>query len=356
MGREKRCLKLAEWPPRDRAAWSRAISPGVAFDDDGAACHLSESTRRLALKGHGHWLHFLKRKGQLSPDVSPASRATSQLVSDYVAEVAARCNVHTASIYLRSLGVALRVLDPLGNREAVITHARQLARSAEAMCSDRDVLVSASQLFEAGMARMEKCACNVRREAKLIAMRYGDGLMLAIEACKPLRLRNLRDAEIGRNLVFEGGQFWLRFSKAETKTSQTIEAMLPDELTPFIETWLSVHRPILLDGRTSERLWITMWGTSISSETLYQRFCKATHAELGVRLNPHAARRVVATSIAIAMPEQVEMIPFLLDHRTEKTAQKHYNKARSLSASARYLGRFKIRRRLAINKMRRPRR
>lgn len=353
MQREKLGLKLAEWPPRDQAAWFAAVKEGVAFEDDGAACRFSEGTRQLVRKGYGQWLRFLMRKGQLDPKLSPAVRATPSLVDQYVAEITARCNVQTASIYLRNLGVALRVLDPEGDREPVLVHARRLTRFAEATESDREVLVSASQLFEAGLVRMENCACNVRREPKLIAVRYGDGLMLAMQACKPLRLRNLREIEIGRNLVFSGGQYWLRFSKAETKTFQAIEAMLPDALTLFIETWLSVHRPVLLDGRTSDRLWITMWGTPISSETLYQRFCKATLEELAIRLNPHAVRHVVATSVAIAMPEHVEMIPFLLDHRTEKTAQKHYNKAKSLSASAQYLSRFQIRRKLAVSRMRR---
>src|SRR5262249_38713045 len=131
MRRKKLRLKLEEWPPRDRAAWADAITPGVAFDDDGAACHLSEGARQLALKGYGPWLHFLLRRNELDPDLAPASRAASPLVKDYVAEITARCNVHTASIYLRSLRVALRVLDPEGECEPVVVQARRLTRLTE---------------------------------------------------------------------------------------------------------------------------------------------------------------------------------------------------------------------------------
>jgi hypothetical protein len=39
----------------------------------------------------------------------------------------------------------------------------------------------------------------------------------------------------------------------------------------------------------------------------------------------------------------------LLDHRTERTVQEHYNLADSLSASSRYLERLGARRRLALD-------
>jgi integrase/recombinase XerD len=356
MTRKKLRLKFAELPKRDQAAWIKAITPGVDFDDDGAACHLSEGTRELLMKTYGLWLYFIREAGELDPDLSPASRATPRSVNAYVAEITRRCNVHTASIYMRGLGQALRFLDPDGDREPVLVQARRLSRLSDAAPCDRDVLVAASQLFEAGVRRMDNCAANVRREPKLIAMRYGGGLMMALEACKPLRFRNLLEMAVGRNLVREAGLYCLKFTAAETKAWQAIDAILPERLSPYIDAWLSVHRPILLDGQVSDRLWITMWATPISKETLYQRFCKATLAELGTRLNPHAARHLVATSIAIAIPEEVEMIPFLLDHRNERIGRKYYNRAKSLSASARYLKQFVVRRRAAIIRTRERRR
>ena len=36
---------------------------------------------------------------------------------------------------------------------------------------------------------------------------------------------------------------------------------------------------------------------------VYERICIATEEELGIRINPHAFRHIVATGVAIAVPE-----------------------------------------------------
>jgi hypothetical protein len=77
---------------------------------------------------------------------------------------------------------------------------------------------------------------------------------------------------------------------------------------------------------------------------IYERVCLVTEEEVGVRINPHAFRAIVATGVAIAVPESVAITPYLLDHRTERTAAKHYNLAEGLSASTQYLQRLEARR------------
>jgi hypothetical protein len=84
-------------------------------------------------------------------------------------------------------------------------------------------------------------------------------------------------------------------------------------------------------------------------DTGYARFCKATREELGVRINPHLVRDIVATGIAVEMPEAVGITPAILDHRSDQTARQHYNLADQLSASARYIAKVEIRRRSAFS-------
>ena len=88
----------------------------------------------------------------------------------------------------------------------------------------------------------------------------------------------------------------------------------------------------------------------MSQAGVYERVCLATKRELGVRINPHTFRHIVATSIAITMPEDVRMTPFLLDHRSERTVTEHYDLADSVAASARYLEQLELRRRNAVDR------
>ena len=83
-------------------------------------------------------------------------------------------------------------------------------------------------------------------------------------------------------------------------------------------------------------------------QTAYDRFCRATKQELGKRINPHLVRDIVATGIAVSMPESVRITPMVLDHRTEQTSRHYYNLADALSASARYVDRLEELRRRAL--------
>lgn len=81
----------------------------------------------------------------------------------------------------------------------------------------------------------------------------------------------------------------------ETKTKQAIVADLPATLTPYIDYWLQVARPVLLGDGRSDFMWLTTIGTRMAIDTAYSRFCRATKKELGVRINPHLVRDIIAT-------------------------------------------------------------
>jgi integrase/recombinase XerD len=166
---------------------------------------------------------------------------------------------------------------------------------------------------------------------------------------KPVRLRNLVATTIGKNLIKVGDVYRWTFEAVETKTAEVIDALLPQRLTPYIDRWIGHHRRLLLGPTASDALWISIKGKAMGRAAVYERVCIVTKEELGIRINPHAFRHIVATGVAIAIPEEVRLTPFLLDHRTERTVQEHYNLADSLSASSRYLQRLEIRRRQALD-------
>lgn len=182
------------------------------------------------------------------------------------------------------------------------------------------------------------------------AMRYSDGLMMSAIVCKALRKRNFVAMQRGRNIrrnvmdVYE-----VHFSSVDTKARRRIQAELSAKLTPYIDRWFARIRPLLLQGRESDAMWITSMGSDMTAATFYKRFCKATQEELGQPINPHLSRKIVATGVAIASPEHVCMVSSLLDQSSDQSDA--YNLADQLSASSAHLDYLDQRRREAIDRV-----
>ena len=94
-------------------------------------------------------------------------------------------------------------------------------------------MVSASDPLDLGIGLMDTCDRGQNETYK--ATRYRDGLNIALLICCPVRLKNLAGLMVGQHLVFDG----------QDKTGRPYIAAVPQELTPYIERWLQVHRPSL---------------------------------------------------------------------------------------------------------------
>jgi site-specific recombinase XerC len=239
-------------------------------------------------------------------------------------------------------------MDPAGDRSLVLRGLRRQEAIARPRRDKTKYRLAPGDIYEAGLARMDAVERRASCGHTLKALHYSDGLRLAMLVAKPARLRNFAGTKIGENLLKTGDVYRWTFGAAETKTGEVIDALLPQRLTPYIERWIAHHRRLLLGPGASDALWVSIKGQAMGRAAVYERVCVATTQELGIRINPHAFRHIVATGVAIAMPEEVRLTPFLLDHRTERTVQEHYNLADSLSASSRYLQLLEARRRLAL--------
>jgi hypothetical protein len=245
------------------------------------------------------------------------------------------------------LNEALRVMAPLADRTTLVRVLRRLQKAQRAQPKSAATSVSSSELYEAGIARMDRVVAAKYEKRDVQAIQYGDGLMMAMLAAKPLRISTVARTDVGAHLVKIAGRYRWSFDALETKNYERARADLPERLTPYIDRWLDSFRPTLLKGGSSPAR------GRMSVVTLYARFCAATLQELGERINPHKVRKIVATSVAVSMPEQAHIIPQLLDHRSDAIAKRHYILADSLSASARYLACLEKRR--AEARSRRPR-
>jgi integrase len=269
------------------------------------------------------------------------------LLADFINDLKGRLEPTSIKIILKGMEAMLRVIDPGGDRSEVAAAARFYERTAKPRDKRQVTSVGASELYYAGIARMQRLDKRATLDRRF-GVAWGDGLMMSKRAANPIRLRNEHASRIGIHIIrTAAGNYQCRYDKSETKNRERLQTDLPDSLTGYMERWLREVRPFLLRGKNHDAMWVTSLGDPMSRTTIYTRFCDATEEELDVRINPHATRHVAATSIAVSMPESVRMIPFILNN-DDRTAQQHYNLADGLSASIRYLQSLERRRQQAF--------
>jgi len=114
------------------------------------------------------------------------------------------------------------------------------------------------------------------------------------------------------------------------------EVPWPTPLVLQLQRYLDLHRPRLLGGLTSERLWISSRGTPLTYMNLYHRIVALTKRLFGAPIPPHWFRDCAMTSIAVEDPGHVGIGPSLLAHSDHRTGKKYYNQAKALVAGRRH--------------------
>ena len=333
---ERTTLPFSEWPAMDRTAWQRAIEPATALLDAGPGAHWRDATRERYLGAYGRWLRFLSIERTLNPTSAPAQRATPDAIHTYIDFLRdAGLASGTVASYLEAIHNALWAMQPEHDWAWLKDIVNRLKRNA------RPVRFDASRIHPIGKvyaAALQHChdAERLRRPRPLQdSTRFRDGLMVALAAATCLRRRNLALLDLDRHLIRQSEGWYLAIPGAEVKNGVDIEGPLPGSLTPVLDRYVSHHRPCLLQGRQSARLWINQYGDDLSLYAFATRIWKAT-SRMGFLMMPHDFRRSAATSIAELRPDLARIIRQCLGHTTGGTAERYYNKARMLVSSRRH--------------------
>ncbi len=336
----RRCLPSAEWPAEDRHLWEAALLPGDLLEDGGIRSRYAGVSNRKVAKGYGRWLAWLAWTKQLDAAVGPADRITEAQVAAYVMALERINGTYTLLARLQELYEAAIVMDPRASWYWIRRIAgRVRARHAPAR-SKRNRLVGAAELF--GLGRRLMARAGHRGTSRQQAIDYRDGLIVALLAARPIRLRNLAGLEVDRTLVHRANAWWIMIPAIETKTREPVEEPLPWALGPALAVYLAEHRPLLAKrtGRwaapVGNALWVSSDGSPMTRQTLYDRIVGRTDAAFGRPVNPHLFRDYAATSIAIEDPEHVYFAARLLGHRSIATTERHYNQAQALEAARRW--------------------
>jgi integrase/recombinase XerD len=317
-----RCWPVVEWPPHDQEAWGAAQHPSDPFEPGGLAAGWSETTRAMVENGYGRWLAWLCAQGFLAPGQFPVSRVTPARLRAYTLALAEYNAPFTVASRVRQLGNALRAMAPELDWGWILRGADRLRAAATPVREKGSQLVSPQRLAQLGLAIMEEADTISIQTAVRRAADYRDGLIIALLAYRPLRMRNLVMITCGQHLIRHGAGWLLTYTTAETKNGRPLEVPFPEVLNDRLERYLSTHRPVLLDVGTrngrppTDALWVSSVGRAAVAATIRVQITERTAAAFGKSISPHLFRHAAATLVAEEAPEEAPTgvaVPDLVD-------------------------------------------
>src|SRR5215211_7242715 len=255
-GKHPRSLPIEEWPDADRQAWEAACRPGHRLNPGGAASYLTQVSRDDFARRYGAFLGFLQRTGRLDWAAAAAAQVTMPNVEAYLADLSAR--VRSVTIYnsIYKLRRAAELLAPTIDFSWLAEIEKDLALVMEPR-SKFDRLVFTGRLVEAGLtlvAEAQQFATSDLARARGVR----NGVMIALLALCPIRLKNFAALEIGNTLKEVHGRWWIALPRISTKSQRPDERCVPELLNRCIEVYLNESRPVLLRSRaTANALWIS---------------------------------------------------------------------------------------------------
>jgi len=348
-------MPLGEWPTKDRESWLSSIRTADILDDGGARAGLRAVSNRKMELGFGRYQTFLERN-DLPMNESALEQVNKPSVLRYVSELRELGN--SSGTILGRLQELHDVVCAMGPERDWnwIRSVSSSVRSAHAHgIEKRQKMVGTDDLFSLGEHLMKSAFRS--RTARTAAIDYRDGLIIALLALRPLRLRNLATLELGRTLLRDNDSFRIAFEGSEMKNGVSLEFEWPGVLTAPLQEWLGRYRPALARLRSrwareiGNALWVSSHGSPMTKQAIYDRITDRTREEFGTAINPHLFRDIAATTQAIMDPKHVGITAPLLGHATFSTTERYYLQARLIEASARYQGRISaLRRRLTRTK------
>lgn len=332
-------LRVHEWPSKDRELWATALRPAAFLELTKPASSWSPARRRIVEQAYGQWLRYLQERDALNPIAPPADRLTDARLNEFMDELRSRVAPASASMMIGALLRMLEALQPgaaVGSLRSAYNHLKTTAVSSR---NKGNRIVPASELFDLGIHLMDTCHTAGPPE-RHVATRFRDGLLIAILIACPVRLKNLAMIRLAVHLVFEQRAYRLVFSGQETKTGVPYCADLPGILLPYVDRYLSNHRPVLqLIALPKSRVfdlggpfWLDRWGQAMRAAAIRDQIKLRTKEAFGQAVWPHLFRDCAATELVDSAPDEIGLAPDILGHRDLATTKKHYIQASGMSA------------------------
>jgi integrase len=331
-----RSMPLSDWPASHRETWEEICRPGLRLRKGGAASRYAEVSREDFARRYGAFLGFLQRSGLLDPSAGPAAQVTPQNVGLYIAELKERVRSVTVWNCIYKLRMAVRLLDPKADFAWLSEIEQDLALVMEPR-SKFDRVVLAERIVQAGLTLVTEAEAFARYPFKR-AIGIRDGLMVALLAVCPIRIKNYAALEVGTTFKAEQGNWWINLPYGSTKTDAADQRPVPDYLQDAVELYLAESRPLLIRSRpATSALWISSrTGRPYTTKNLGTRISNITLETIGVDVSPHLFRTAAATTSAYYGTDMPHLASAVLGHSDPPLTEKHYIRTTTLNAAKDY--------------------
>jgi integrase len=319
-----RSWRVHEWPAPDREKWGEAFARRSIILPAKSAAHLGTKSQTTLEQAYGMFLdHVARVSGPfcLQRQSRPIEFLVPRHVENYDAELAIRVGSVTRYESICKLRRAAQILDP----ERDLSWLREIERHLASLrkpADKRHRMVESRILLNAGLRLMDQ------QGGKLTAMRaikFRDGLMVALMSLCPIRLTNFANLRIGADFRYIGANWWITLPAASTKTRRGDDRMVSGLLTQSINRYVEVIRPVVKPD--NEQLWVGFSGRPLSYSGVQRCITKAAEDLTGIRVSPHLFRACAATTAYVLAPHLSNLPSSLLQHADPSVTQKHYNKA-----------------------------
>jgi integrase len=330
-----RSLPLNEWPAADRKAWEEACRPGLRLRKGVPRAAYAEVSREDFAQRYGAFLGFLQRSGLLDPFAGPGAQVTPQNVDLYIAELKVRVRSVTVWNCVYKLRMAARLLDPKADFGWLSEIEQDLALVMEPR-SKFDRVVLAERLVQAGLTLVNESEAFSRYPFKR-AIGIRNGLMIALLAVCPIRIKNYAALEIGTTFK-EEQNWWITLPYGSTKAEDADQRPVPDYLNDAVKLYLTKERPVLIGSRPATNfLWVSsQTGRRYTTKNLGTRISKITLETIGVDVSPHLFRSAAATTSAYYGTDIPYLASAVLGHTDPRVTEEHYIRTTTLNAAKDY--------------------
>ncbi len=324
MSKKPRSLPIAQWPSADREEWLKAMKPTQRLIKGGRASHMKQVTQNDLERRYGYFLDFLERAGRLKLCETPAALVTEENVSPYLEELRARVCSVTCHGNIYKLRRMAEILDPgrdlswLREVEAELDYLKQPE-------TRHHRIVTTDRLVEAGLRLFEQAASS-KCPALGRAIISRNGVMLALLALCPIRLRAFSGLTLKRSLIEIDGCWWITLSRFDTKSGRPDERPVPAMLHSSIAAWLETYRPEF--KQAGDALWPSRKGGALSYAGVQRVITETTRALIGFPVSPHLFRSCAVSTTAHHAGSRMGIASGLLQHADPLTTEAHYNRGR----------------------------
>jgi integrase len=318
----------------------------------GFASHLGDEARKDLVQRYGQFLNYCECNGVLTLSLEASALVTQPVVDGFIEELKGRVRATTVAGNIFKISRMARLLAPTRDFTWLTEIAKDLALVAEPLDKFPRVVMT-ERLVEVGLTLGKQAEISNSCSMLARSLMARNGLMIALLALRPIRLKNFSALRLGETFVQLEDSWWILLRT--TKSKRPDERSVPRFLNDLIQQYLMVYRPLLLShARNSDQpgangarslqdgalhptaLWVDRLGESLSSSQVARCISATTIATLGVDVSPHLFRAAFATTAAYHVPELPNLASAGLDHRHPSVVEEHYRRTTSLAAALDY--------------------